>query len=70
MQSLPEVNNAMSFLMRNNFIARPNNSPGTVAKWVSSKITISVDGGIINNDNTVREGNNAVLGTLPADQEK
>ncbi len=32
MQSLPEVNNAMSFLTRNNFIANP---PGTVVVWVS-----------------------------------
>ncbi len=35
MQSLPDINNAMSFLMRNNFIVGPKNLPGTVAMRVS-----------------------------------
>ncbi len=69
MQSLPKVNNAMNFLTRNNFIAGPNNPPGTGAEWVSWNITISVDGEKIKNDNTAREGNNAELSTLQADQE-
>ncbi len=66
---LPEVNNAMSFLTKNNFIAGPNNPQGTVAMWVFQHNTIGVDGEIINNDNKTREGNNAALGILPADQE-
>ncbi len=69
MQSLPEVNNAMSFLTTNNFIAGPNNPPGTIAMCVSENITISVDGETIINSNTSREGNNSVLGSLPAVQE-
>ncbi len=36
--------------------------------WVSQYITIGVNGEIINNDNTLKEGNFAVLGILPADQ--
>ncbi len=67
MQSLSEVNNAMSFLMRNNFIVGPNNPPGTVATWVLQHITISYDGAIINIRNTGMGGNNAVLCTLSAD---
>ncbi len=55
--------------MRSNFIAEPSNPTGNVAVWVFQNITIGVDGKIINNDNTAREGNNAVLGTLPAGQE-
>ncbi len=69
MQSLPKVNNAMSFLTRNNFIVGPNTALGTVAVWVSQNITIGFDGEIINNNNTAREGNIAVLGTLLAGQE-
>ncbi len=69
MKSLPEVNNAMSFLTRNNFIVGPNNPPGPVATWIFWNIAISVDGEIINKENTLRKGNNAVIGILPADQE-
>ncbi len=32
---LPGINNAMSFLTKNNFIARSNNLAGTNAMWVS-----------------------------------
>ncbi len=34
-QSLPELDNAISFLTRNNFIAGPNNPHGSIAIWVS-----------------------------------
>ncbi len=46
MQFLAEVDNAMSFLTRNNFIVGPSNPPGTDDMWVSLSITISANGGI------------------------
>ncbi len=59
----------MSFLTKNNFIARTNIPQGTVASWVTQCANISVDGEIINDDNRAMGWNNALLGTLPADQE-
>ncbi len=55
MITLPEVNNAMSFLTKSNIIAGPNNSPGNLAKWFFQNITIGVNGDIINNDETKTE---------------
>ncbi len=52
MKNLPEINNAMSFLTRNNFIVGPNNSPGNVVIWGTQNITIGVNGETINNDKT------------------
>ncbi len=34
-KNIPEINNAVSFLTKNHFIAGPNNPPGTITKWVS-----------------------------------
>ncbi len=64
-----EIDNAMSFLTKTNFIAEPNNPTDTVASWVTQCANISVDGEIITNDNRSMECNNAILETLPADQE-
>ncbi len=49
--------------------SRTQYSPGTVAMCVSQNITIGVDGEIINNNNTVRKENNAVIDTLSADHQ-
>ncbi len=67
-QSLPEVNNDMSFLTRNN-ITGPNNPPDTVAMLVSQHITIGFDGEMIKNNKIARKGNHGVIGTLLDDQE-
>ncbi len=66
MMNLPEINNAISFLTRNSFIAGLNKSP--VATWVSQNITISVNGEIIDNDKRKTEGNNMTLSTLHKDE--
>ncbi len=52
MKNLPEINNAMSFLTRNNFITGLNNFPGNIARWVFQNITIGVNSETINNDET------------------
>ncbi len=48
--NLPEVNNAMSFLLKNNFIAGPNISTATNSTCVSQCLTIGVNKETINND--------------------
>jgi len=53
MKNLPEINNAMSFLTKNNFTTGLNNSPGNNANWVSQCLIISVRGETINNGKTV-----------------
>ncbi len=67
--NLPEIDNAMSFLTKNNFITRTNNPLGIVASWMPQCVIISVDSETINDDNRAMEWNNAILGILPADQE-
>ncbi len=69
MESLPEIENVMSFLTRNNFIAGPDNPPNSITSWVSKNVTFYNDWKTINDENTVAERNVGVQGTLEADQQ-
>ncbi len=66
---LPEIDSDMFFLTKNYFIAGTNSPTGTNATLVMWSVIVSVDGETINNDKKAAEGNNAILRTLPADQE-
>ncbi len=68
MQSLPEINNAMSFLTISKFITGPNNTPGIITMWVSQNVTFNITDEIINYHNKDQERNIAVLGILHGDQ--
>ncbi len=58
MQSISEIGDAMSFLIKNDFIA-----------WVLHNVSVDQNVVIVNDDDTDKEGKVAMLSTLPSDDQ-
>ncbi len=67
MQLLPENDNAMSFLTKNNLVFGTNDLLGDITTWVSYNVTFDCNGEIINDDDTEQERDIVSLGTLTSD---
>ncbi len=64
MCTFPDFDSAMTFLIKNGFIAEPNNPTDQVATFVAHKVKFNSIGVIIISNDTNARRNVAVLGTL------